>query len=230
MLCSCYLWQSGGPVGSLSIGRQGSVQNRTGDADRVERSNLIRTSFQLVSTNVCSDHNREDNVSERLIGGELFPSPTVSNWLYFLSSFFLSFLRFTVSFSQKRGFPLKAGGSPAILTVKTWQYLLKYGCGVRFAFCCYLHRHFALRVFSFALSLHHKTRSHSPKHRRGESEWITRSRSPEHRSGESEWIGLRLMDSSVFSSTSLSAYFGDLHASTSVYHDVYTGGSLLHIM
>jgi hypothetical protein len=37
----------------------------------------------------------------------------------------LSLLRFAVSFLQKRGFPLKAGGSPAILAVKTWQYLLK---------------------------------------------------------------------------------------------------------
>jgi hypothetical protein len=37
----------------------------------------------------------------------------------FLSSFF-SFLRLTVSFSQKRGFPLKTGGSPGILAVKTW--------------------------------------------------------------------------------------------------------------
>jgi hypothetical protein len=70
----------------------------------------------------------------------------------------------------------------------------------------------------------------SPKHRRGESEKITRSRSPKHRRGESEWIGLRLMDSPTFSSTSHSACFGDVHASTSVHHDVYTGGSLLHIM
>jgi hypothetical protein len=38
-----------------------------------------------------------------------------------------SFLRFTVSFLQNRG-------SPTILTVKTWQYLLKYGRGVRFVF------------------------------------------------------------------------------------------------
>jgi hypothetical protein len=34
-----------------------------------------------------------------------------------------------VSFLQMSGFPLKAGGSPAILAAKTWQYLLKYGCG-----------------------------------------------------------------------------------------------------
>jgi hypothetical protein len=50
----------------------------------------------------------------------------------FLSSSFLSFLRFTVSFSQKRVFVLKAGGSPAIVAAKTWQYLLKYGCGPGF--------------------------------------------------------------------------------------------------
>ncbi len=37
----------------------------------------------------------------------------------------ISFLRFTVSFLQKRGFPLKAGSSLAILSVKTSQYLLK---------------------------------------------------------------------------------------------------------
>jgi hypothetical protein len=49
------------------------------------------------------------------------------------------------------------------------------------------------------LSLHHKTRSRSSKHRRGESEWIR----------------LRLMDSPTFLSTSHSAFFGDLHASTS---------------
>ncbi len=42
------------------------------------------------------------------------------------------------------------------------------------------------------------------------------------------------MDSPTFSSTSCSSCFGDLHASTSsyivmsVYHDVYTGGGLLH--
>ena len=58
----------------------------------------------------------------------------------------------------------------------------------------------------------------------------TRSQSPKHRRGESEWIRLRLMDSPTFSSTSRSAYFGDLPASTSVHHDVYTGDSLLHIM
>ena len=46
----------------------------------------------------------------------------------FLSSFF-SFLRFTVFFSQKRGFPLKAGGSPAILPAKTWQYSSNTGVG-----------------------------------------------------------------------------------------------------
>ena len=115
-----------------------------------------------------------------------------------------SFLCFMVSFSQKRGFPLKAGGRPAILAAKTWQYLLKYGCGVRFAFCCYLlffvaslfalfpslhsRRPSLCITFSPTLSLHHKTRSPSPKYRRGESEWITKSRSPKHRRGESEWI------------------------------------------
>ena len=42
------------------------------------------------------------------------------------------------------------------------------------------------------------------------------------------------MDSPTFSSTSRSACFGDLHASTSshivmsAHHDVYTGGCLLH--
>ena len=77
------------------------------------------------------------------------------------------------------------------------------------------------------------TRSRSPKHRRGESEWTTRSRSSKHRRGESEWIRLRLMDP-TFSSTSRSVSFDDLrlalHTSTSAHHDVYTGGSLLHIM
>ena len=38
------------------------------------------------------------------------------------------------------------------------------------------------------------------------------------------------MDSPTFSSTSRSACFGDLYASTSEHHDVYTGGRLLHIM
>ncbi len=38
------------------------------------------------------------------------------------------------------------------------------------------------------------------------------------------------MDSPTFSSTSRSACFGDLHASTSAHHDVYTGGRLLRIM
>ncbi len=49
----------------------------------------------------------------------------------------ISFLRFTVSFLQKRSFPLKAGGSPASLAVKTWQYLLKIRVlGFVFAFRC----------------------------------------------------------------------------------------------
>jgi hypothetical protein len=146
-----------------------------------------------------------------------------------------SFLRFTVSFLQKRGFPLKAGGSPGILVAKTWQYLLKYECGVRFVFVvisllyCYFDDHWRFSVgyvpsltlvlchynlplwyssfsplqltrphhivalfftlfpslhsrrpslcitFSPTLSIHHKTRSRSPTHRRGESEWITSS-------------------------------------------------------
>jgi len=38
------------------------------------------------------------------------------------------------------------------------------------------------------------------------------------------------MDSTTFSSTSRSACFGDLQASTSAHHDVYTGGRLLRIM
>ena len=38
------------------------------------------------------------------------------------------------------------------------------------------------------------------------------------------------MDSLTLLSTSRSACFGDLHASTSVHHDVYTGGNLLRIM
>ena len=38
------------------------------------------------------------------------------------------------------------------------------------------------------------------------------------------------MDSPTFSSTSRSACFGDLHASTSAHHDVYTGGRLFRIM
>ncbi len=67
-------------------------------------------------------------------------------------------------------------------------------------------------------------------HRRRESEWITRSRSPKHRRGESEWISLLLIDSPTFLSTSRSTCFGDLHASTSVHHDVCTGGNLLCIM
>jgi len=72
----------------------------------------------------------------------------------FLSSYFLSSLRFTVSFSQKCGFPLKAGGYPAILAAKTWQYLLKYGCGVRFA-CCYYRLHDFLCDHFRSLELHH---------------------------------------------------------------------------
>jgi hypothetical protein len=79
--------------------------------------------------------------SERAEEGNLFHTSFYQGLPFvwcFLSSFFLSFLRFTVSFSQNRGFPLKAGGSPEILVVKTWQYLLKYGSAVRFAFCCYL--------------------------------------------------------------------------------------------
>ena len=161
--------------------------------------------------------------------------------------------------------------------------LLKYGCGVRFGFCCFFSaalsqcsfaiigdflvgyvpllalvflplqfpvvvlviftaatypttslRRLALRALSFAsfsptLSLYHKTWSHSPIHRRGESEWITRSHSLKHRRGE------RIMDSPTFLSTSRSAYFCDLHVSTSehhdvLHHDVYTGGNLLRIM
>ena len=56
-------------------------------------------SFQLVSTNVCSDRNREDNASGRLKGGEPFPSishkvfcvPAFTIRCCFLSSFlFLS--------------------------------------------------------------------------------------------------------------------------------------------
>jgi hypothetical protein len=57
-----------------------------------------------------------------------------------------------VFFSQKRGFPLKAGGSPAILAAETWQYILKYGwCGVRFVFVvisllhCFLGDHWRFR-------------------------------------------------------------------------------------
>jgi hypothetical protein len=38
------------------------------------------------------------------------------------------------------------------------------------------------------------------------------------------------MDSPTLSSTSRSACFGDLIASTSAHHDVYTGGNLLRIM
>jgi len=68
-----------------------------------------------------------------------------------------------VFFSQKRGFPLKAGGSPAILAAKTWQYILKYGwCGVRFVFVvisllhCFLWRSLAIfgRVFSIVVLVH----------------------------------------------------------------------------
>ena len=79
----------------------------------------------------------------------------------FLSSF-ISFLRFTVFFSQKRGFPLQAGGSPAILAAKTWQYILKYGwCWGSFCFCCYFsaivsfgdHWRFG-RVFSIVVLVH----------------------------------------------------------------------------
>jgi hypothetical protein len=78
----------------------------------------------------------------------------------FLSSF-ISFLRFTVFFSQKRGFPLKAGGSPAILAFKTWQYILKYGwCGVRFVFVvisllhCFLWRSLAIFGRAFSIVVH----------------------------------------------------------------------------
>ncbi len=54
--------------------------------------------------------------------------------------------------------------------------------------------------------------------------------SPKHRRGESEWIRLRLMDSPTFINFELSMLQGDLHASTSAHHDVYTGGNLLLIM
>jgi hypothetical protein len=50
----------------------------------------------------------------------------------------LSLLRFAVSFLQKRGFPLQTGGSPAILVVKTWQYLLKIRVLGFVVFRCYL--------------------------------------------------------------------------------------------
>ena len=88
-----------------------------------------------------------------------FLTPDVLPLPCFLSSFF-SFLHFTVFFSQKRGFPLKAGGSPAILAAKTWQYLLKYGwCGVCFVFVvisllhCFLWPSLAIfgRVFSIVV-------------------------------------------------------------------------------
>jgi hypothetical protein len=68
-----------------------------------------------------------------------------------------------VLFSQKHGFPLKAGGSPAILGDKTCQYILKYGwCGVRFVFVvispfhCFLWRSLAIfgRVFSIVVLVH----------------------------------------------------------------------------
>ena len=198
--------------------------------------------------------NREDNASDCSRPRAILDFQGLPFVCCFLSSFF-SFLRLTVSFSQKRGFPLKAGGSPTILAAKTWQYFLKYGCGVRFSFCCHL-LYIVASLFTLLTSLHsrrpslyitffptlslfHKTRSRSPKHRRGESEWITRSRSPQwitrsrspkHRRGESEWIRLRPMDSPTFLSTSRSSWFGDLHASTSAHHDVYTGGNLLRIM
>ena len=61
---------------------------------------------------------------------------------------------------------------------------------------------------------------------------------PKHLTVPGAWSngyqGVRLMDSPTFSSTSRSACFGDLHASTSshivmsAHHDVYTGGCLLH--
>ena len=63
----------------------------------------------------------------------------------FLSSFF-SFLRFTVFFSQKRGFPLKAGGSPTILAATTWQYSSNT-VWVLFCFCCY----FSAALFPLAI-------------------------------------------------------------------------------
>jgi hypothetical protein len=48
----------------------------------------------------------------------------------------LSLLRFT--FLQKHGFPLKTGGSPSILVVKTWKYLLKIRVLGFVVFRCYL--------------------------------------------------------------------------------------------
>ena len=63
----------------------------TGSDQQVERSQLMRASFQLVSTNVCSDRNREDNTSGRLKGEELFPSPSVYH----------CFCQFAVVFSQR---------------------------------------------------------------------------------------------------------------------------------
>jgi hypothetical protein len=70
----------------------------------------------------------------------------------------------------------------------------------------------------------------SVSHSRRPSLCITTFSSHERRRGESEWISLRLMDSPTFLSTSFSACFGDLHVSTSVYHDVYTGDNLPGIM
>ena len=120
-----------------------------------------------------------------------------------------------------------------------------YSCGARHSHRCNLLDHipsslrsscsFLRFILDDPLSASHSRRpslcikTFSP-HRRGESEWITRSRSPKHRRGESEWISLRLVDSPTFLSTSRSACFGDLHASTSAHHDVYTGGNLLCIM
>jgi hypothetical protein len=109
-----------------------------------------------------------------------------------------------------------------------------YRCGARHSHRCNLPDHIPSSLHSsysflrFILADTLSALQHF-RHTRGESEWLTRSRSPKHRRGENEWISLRLLDSPTFSSISRSACFGDLQASTSAHHDVYTGGNLLHI-
>ncbi len=123
----------------------------------VERSPLVRVSDQLTVVFDLQLPQPEGNTSGDLSRRAILDLQGLPFVYCFLSSYFLSSLRFTVCLSQKHGFPLKAGGSPGILTAKTWKYLLKYGCGVRFAFCCYLllHRRFAFVLFfRFSLSDH----------------------------------------------------------------------------
>jgi hypothetical protein len=137
----------------------GACQCRTG-----RRVKLLVASFHPTLQTRCSGETGGITRLETL-DEELFLTSRVYHSSAVFSHRSFSFLRFTVSFSQKHGFPLKTAGSPSILTVKTWQYLLKTRVWGSFCFLLLssLYRRFVIFVI---------TRSLSPKHIRGESEWI----------------------------------------------------------